>query len=42
MNLEGSEIPIGLRKYDGDWSSMGIKISAARAYQEQEKAKGKI
>jgi hypothetical protein len=32
---------MGPRKYDGDLSSMGIKISAARAYQEQEEEKEK-
>jgi hypothetical protein len=42
MNSRGSEVPTGPRKKDGDWSSMGIKISADRAYQEQEKAKEKF
>jgi hypothetical protein len=41
MNSEGSEIPTGLTKLDGDWYSTGIKISAARAYQGQERARGK-
>jgi hypothetical protein len=36
MNSRGSEVPTGLRKWDGDLSSMGIKISAAKSYQEQE------
>jgi hypothetical protein len=35
INSEGSEAPTGLRKYDIAWSSTGIKISAARAYQER-------
>jgi hypothetical protein len=42
INLEGSEAPTGPRKYDAAWSSTGIKISAARAYQEQKGAKREI
>jgi hypothetical protein len=41
INSEGSEAPTGPRKYDAAWSSTGIKISAARAYQEQ-KGGGKV
>jgi hypothetical protein len=39
MSSEGSETPTGPRKYDVTWFLTGIKISAARAYQERNKAK---
>jgi hypothetical protein len=42
MNSRGSETPTGPRKYDVAWSSTGIKVSAARAYQEQRGQNGKI
>jgi hypothetical protein len=42
MNSRGSETPLGLKKYDAAWSSTGIKISAARAYQEQKGQNGKV
>jgi hypothetical protein len=42
INSTGSETPTGPRKYDASWSSIGIKISAARAYQEQKGRNGKI
>jgi hypothetical protein len=42
INSEGSEAPTGPRKYDAAWSSTGIKISVARAYQEQKGAKREI
>jgi hypothetical protein len=35
MNSRGSKTPTGPKRYDAAWSSLGIKISAARAYQEQ-------
>jgi hypothetical protein len=35
MNSRGSEVPTGPRKQDDDLSSMGIKISVDRAYQEK-------
>jgi hypothetical protein len=42
MNSRGSEIPTGPKKYDVAWSSTGIKISAARAYQEQRGQNNKV
>jgi hypothetical protein len=33
---------MGQGKKDGDWSSVGIKISAAKAYQKQKRAREKI
>jgi hypothetical protein len=41
INSEGSETPTGPRKYDTACSLPRIKISVARAYQEQKRAKGK-
>jgi hypothetical protein len=38
MNSKGSETPTGPRKYDAAWSSTGIKILAAGAYQERKGA----
>jgi hypothetical protein len=35
MNSRGSEVPTGLRKWDDDLSSMGIRSSVDRAYQEK-------
>jgi hypothetical protein len=35
INSWGSEIPTGLRKWDDDLSSMGIKSSVDWAYQEK-------
>jgi hypothetical protein len=42
MNSRGSEILTGPKKYDAAWSSTGIKISAARAYQEQRGQNDKV
>jgi hypothetical protein len=42
INSEGSETPTGPRKYDAAWSSIGMKISAARAYQERKGAEQQI
>jgi hypothetical protein len=39
MNSRGSEVPTGPRKKDGDLSSMGIKISVARACQRKGRRK---
>jgi hypothetical protein len=42
MNSRGSEVPTGPRKKDGDLSSVGIKISVARAYPRKGRKKSKI